>query len=81
MKAKKLYYTSNLQFLWQSTCFSIRKIVANLNKRKSSNFKLYYKYKGKKSYLILFMYKHCLVDIQYICNIKKISLNSKNYKT
>lgn len=40
---------------------------------KNSNFNMLYKYKGEESYLVLVMHEYQLINIQYICNIKKIS--------
>lgn len=44
-------------------------------KVKNSNFNIFYKYENEKSYLVPFIYKYQLIDIQYIYDIKKINLN------
>lgn len=51
----------------------MEKLTKNSKKDKNSNLELFYKYKGKESHFVLFIYKYQLVDIQYIQNIQKIS--------
>lgn len=57
---------------------SAEKPIANQKKARNSNFRLFHKYKGKESYLVFFMYKYCLIDIQYIQNIKKNKFKPKS---
>ena len=45
---------------------------------KNSNFNIFYKYKNEKSYLVHFIYKYQLINIQYIYNIKKNKFKLKN---
>lgn len=56
---------------------SAEKPTANQKKARNSNFRLFHKYKGEESYLVFFMHKYCLIDIQYIQNIKKNNLSQK----
>lgn len=49
----------------------MEKPIKNLREVKNSNFGLFYEYKVEKSHLVSFMRKYWLIDIQYICHIKK----------
>lgn len=60
----------------------MEKTVANSGvirvKVKNSNFDMFYKHEGEKSHLVSFIYKYQLIDIQYICNIKKNKFKLEN---
>ena len=47
-------------------------------KAKNLNFGIFYEHEDEKSYFILLIRKYLLVDIQYICNIKKIKFKLEN---
>lgn len=52
--------------------------ISNTNERKSLNFGLFYKHKSEKSHLVFLICKYCLINIQYICNVKKNNFKPKN---
>lgn len=52
--------------------------MTNSKSAKNSNFGLFYKYESEKSYLIFFIGKYKLIDIQYISNFKQNKFKLKN---
>ena len=65
-------------FTMASLATPTAKLIANPKKAKNSNFKLFYKHKGKESYLVSFIYKYCSVDIQYILDISRNKFKLEN---
>ena len=49
-----------------------------IKEAKTSKFGLFYKHKDEESYLVSFICKYCLVDIQYIQDIKKNKFKPEN---
>lgn len=45
---------------------------------KNSNFNMFYEYKSEDSHLVPLIRKYQLVNIQYICDIKKNKLKTEN---
>lgn len=61
-----------------SICIQTKGPVANLREVRNSNFDLFYEHEGGKSDLVPLIRKYWLVDIKYICNIKKNKIKPEN---